>query len=268
MSYTYIDYDTLSDAYNVLEIPYLASVSTVRKAYKKLAVKYHSDQTGGDDKKIKKINEASSVIEQFYKSKQKPPVEGEQILPKNPEAGKAFADIMAKVSGGASSTIQRTTTHCETTTGHEGKNKDALKIPISLKDMYTGCLLSFDDYMFKIPRGISNGDLVEDNSKTVKAVIFAENGDNETYSRVGDDLYIEHTVTLKQALCAKHITIKNVDDKVIRLNNNSGVLKPMQKIVLNKMGFGTQGNLVIRVHVSFPEKIDEYTRQQLEILDI
>jgi len=47
--------------YEILEIPRTASQDEIKKAYRKLALKYHPDK-GGDQEKFKKINEAYQVL--------------------------------------------------------------------------------------------------------------------------------------------------------------------------------------------------------------
>jgi molecular chaperone DnaJ len=50
------------DYYQILEIDKKASHDEIKKAYHKLALKYHPDRNGGDDKKFKEINEAYQVL--------------------------------------------------------------------------------------------------------------------------------------------------------------------------------------------------------------
>ncbi|HPK14164.1 MAG TPA: molecular chaperone DnaJ [Candidatus Paceibacterota bacterium] len=50
------------DYYQILGIDKKASKDEIKKAYHKLALKYHPDKNGGDDKKFKEINEAYQVL--------------------------------------------------------------------------------------------------------------------------------------------------------------------------------------------------------------
>ena len=61
------------DYYQVLGVPRTASAAEIKKAFRKLAVKYHPDRHHGDKKmeeKFKEINEANSVLEDPEKRKQ------------------------------------------------------------------------------------------------------------------------------------------------------------------------------------------------------
>ena len=62
-----------SDYYEVLGVARNASKEDIRKAYRKLAHKYHPDKTGGDkraEEKFKEINEANAVLSDPKKREQ------------------------------------------------------------------------------------------------------------------------------------------------------------------------------------------------------
>ncbi|MDF1682888.1 MAG: DnaJ domain-containing protein [Patescibacteria group bacterium] len=53
------------DLYSILEIEKSATKDEVKKAYRKLAMKYHPDRNSGDkqaEEKFKKINQAYEVL--------------------------------------------------------------------------------------------------------------------------------------------------------------------------------------------------------------
>ncbi|MFY9457516.1 MAG: molecular chaperone DnaJ [Candidatus Spechtbacterales bacterium] len=52
----------MNDYYKTLGVPKNSSQEEVKRAYRKLAHKYHPDKQGGDEKKFKEINEAYQVL--------------------------------------------------------------------------------------------------------------------------------------------------------------------------------------------------------------
>ena len=50
------------DYYNILGVDKKASKDDIKKAFRKLAHKYHPDKKGGDTDKFKEVNEAYGVL--------------------------------------------------------------------------------------------------------------------------------------------------------------------------------------------------------------
>jgi len=60
----------VADYYNILGINKSASEEEIKKAYRRLAHKFHPDKAGGDEKKFKEINEAYQVLSNKQKRAQ------------------------------------------------------------------------------------------------------------------------------------------------------------------------------------------------------
>ena len=52
----------MADYYDILGVSRDASADDIKKAYRKMAHKYHPDKQGGDEEKFKEINEAYQVL--------------------------------------------------------------------------------------------------------------------------------------------------------------------------------------------------------------
>ena len=59
------------DCYDVLGIPRGASKDDIKKAYRKLALKYHPDKTKGDKTSEEKFKEASEAYHILLRRKEK-----------------------------------------------------------------------------------------------------------------------------------------------------------------------------------------------------
>lgn len=60
----------MKDYYKILGLSKGSSVEEIKKAYRKLAQKYHPDKPGGDEKKFKEINEAYQTLSDSQKKEQ------------------------------------------------------------------------------------------------------------------------------------------------------------------------------------------------------
>lgn len=60
----------MKDYYSTLGVDSKASQDDIKKAFRKLSMKYHPDKNGGDDTKFKEINEAYSVLSDDEKRSQ------------------------------------------------------------------------------------------------------------------------------------------------------------------------------------------------------
>lgn len=103
----------------------------------------------------------------------------------------------------------------------------------------------------------------------VKIFIKIEN--NTLFERVGLDLHLQKSITLKESLCGFSFEIKYINGNVYTLNNKvgsiiySGCTKTIQNLGLTR---GTHtGNLIIHFNVVYPEKLSlEQINKLSEIL--
>ncbi|MEO8637796.1 MAG: molecular chaperone DnaJ [Candidatus Taylorbacteria bacterium] len=68
--YTLHIYSMSKDYYKILEVEKSASKDDIKKAFRKLAHKYHPDKTGGSSDKFKEVNEAYGVLSDDNKREQ------------------------------------------------------------------------------------------------------------------------------------------------------------------------------------------------------
>lgn len=127
--------------YDILGVKKNASQDEIKKAYRELCKKYHPDRTGGDDTKIKEINEAYDVI-------------GDK---------KKRSEYDAKQGGGTYSGFN----------GFSGFTYDfgrfaedtRMNLTISMEQAYTGykhsALINGKLYTIDIPKGVTSGRILK-----------------------------------------------------------------------------------------------------------
>ena len=177
------------DYYNILGVPKLASAGEIKKAYRKLALKYHPDHNKGDkaaEAKFKDLSEAYAVLSDTEKKKQYDMFGAEgfqnrfsqEDIFRGFDFGSIFSEfgfrgggrsqnIFSQMFGGAGGTGQR---HYRTG-GFRGQNQamkgqDLLyELPLTLEELFenTNKIISYqldgrqETVSVKIPAGIPAG---------------------------------------------------------------------------------------------------------------
>ena len=156
---------------------------------------------------------------------------------------------------------------------------------IQLSKAFTGCKLPVninrwviengikkeekETVYLQIPKGVDDNELIilkgkgnalsQTNIGDVK--IFIKIINDTSFSRVGLDLMLNKTITLKEALCGFAFDLKYVDGRVFKITNNSGnIITNNYNKVINTMGLTRDehvGNLIINFTVEFPTDLTE-----------
>jgi DnaJ-class molecular chaperone len=127
-----------------------------------------------------------------------------------------------------------------------------------------------------VPKGIDEGEIIvlrekgnvvrEDCKGDIKVFIKIEN-DTE-FKRSGLDLFLDKTITVKEALCGFTFDLKYITGKTYTITNQSGnIISHGYSKTIPNMGFSRDnhtGNLIIVFNVKFPEKLTEEVMEQLK----
>ena len=276
------------DYYKVLGVKRNASEDEIKKAFKKLAVKYHPDKNPGNkaaEEKFKEINEAKEVLgnpenrkkydmlgaryEQYQRMARQRRNAG-QAPPPMPEEGdfnNIFSRFFEDIFGGG-------------TTRRKGADQKAL-VKITLEEAWSGMsdVLKFEGKKLRvhIKPGIKDNQVLRLKGQGRPGRNGAPNGDlmlkvvikpNDTFTRKGNDLYTETTVGLYTAVLGKKITVASMKG-AIQINlpkgTQSGELLKLKNLGMpNYDNPNIVGNLYVKVNVRIPKNL---TDEELELFE-
>ncbi|XP_057954330.1 dnaJ protein homolog [Malania oleifera] len=93
-------------------------------------------------------------------------------------------------------------------------------------------------------------------------VFVIQQKDHPKYKRKGDDLHVEHTLSLTEALCGFQFVLTHLDNRQLLIKSNPGeVVKPDQLKAINDEGMPIyqrsfmRGNLYLHFTVDFPDSL-------------
>ncbi len=290
--------DPSKDYYKVLEIPETASSGEIKKAFHKLAKKYHPDLHPDDpsaESKFKEINEAYDIL-----SDEKKRVEYDQIR-KYAATGRGFHP------GGGGFRYSTSSANFEDLFGGSGGNfEDILgqffntggrkkRKPSKGENLLASVEVTFETAIkggktqlqvqqpgappktisVNIPAGIEDGGQIRLKGLGQPSFTGGDSGDliikvnvapHKTFSRIGLDLKAEVTINLKQAILGTKIRLHTpLGDKVeVTIPPCSS---PGKKLKVNSKGIDngkSRGDLYVVVNVKFPEKLSKKALDKFE----
>ncbi|MCB9201912.1 MAG: J domain-containing protein [Flavobacteriales bacterium] len=290
----YIDY------YKVLGIDKSASQDEIKKAYRKLARKYHPDINPNDnDAKVKfqQINEANEVLSNAEKRKKYDKygkdwqhAEAYEQAQKNSNYQKSsasnpnyqqyssedfsesdFSDFFNSMFGGGAR--QRTNQSAK----FRGQDFTAT-LQLQEKEVYTTekrvLTINGKNIRITVPAGVENGTTIKIKGHGGDGINGGPKGDlyitfdiipDGVFKRDGADLYKEQTIDLYTAVLGGEIVVETFSDKVklkIKEGTQSGT-----KLRLKGKGFpvykkeGSYGDLYITFNVEIPTKLSDEQRE-------
>lgn len=269
------------DYYNILGIDKGASESDIKKAYRKLARKYHPDLNPNDtqaEKKFKEVNEANEVLsnkenrekydkygkdwkhaEAYDKAGQQTQGRRAQHAP-NDFAGGDYSDFFESMFGAGAGR--------QGNVRFKGQDYNA-ELHLNLSDVYAThkqvLTVGGNSIRLTIPAGVKDGQVIKIKGQGGKGLNNGPNGDlfirfsisNHTkFKRDNDDLHTNVDIDLYQALLGGDVIVDTFDGKVklkVKPETQSG-----SKVKLKGKGFpvykkeGEFGDLYITFHVKLP----------------
>lgn len=284
------------DYYKILGIDKNASAGDIKKAYRKLARKYHPDLNPSDkdaERKFKEINEANEVLsdpekrkkydehgkdwqhaEEFEKAKQQQrQYQGSrQQSPFGDFGGGEYSDFFESMFGGRSSSRGRTG-------GVKFRGQDLnAELHLNLRDVYEThkrtLTINGKNIRLTIPAGVKNGQVIKIKGHGGDGINGGPKGDlnitffienNTKFKLDGDNLHTTVDLDLYKAILGGEITVDTFDGKAklkIAPETQNGT-----KVKLKGKGFpvykkeGSYGDLYITYQIKIPTNLTEKEKQ-------
>jgi curved DNA-binding protein len=294
------------DYYEVLGVKKGASVDELKRAYRKLAVKYHPDKNPGDkqaEERFKEINEAYAVLsdpkkkaqfDQFgsnnfhQRFSQEDIFKGFNVDDLFKDQGFGTDDIFSRIFGDA---MRRQ--HHGGHAGHAGHGRMAAKgedfsmeIQVTFRDAYDGAekRIAFkrdaerEELSVKIPAGIESGAKLRVAGRGAAGRGGGPAGDlfltvivkpDALFQREGSDIVLPHEVRFSQAVLGGSIDVPTMEGTK-RIKIPAGI-QPGTKVRLKGLGFpqmGKQerGDMYVRIQVQVPEELNVRQQELVEQL--
>ncbi|WP_035648900.1 DnaJ C-terminal domain-containing protein [Flavobacterium sp. ASV13] len=291
----YIDY------YKTLEITKTATEAEIKKAYRKLARKYHPDLNPNDkeaEKKFKEINEANEVLsnpenrkkydkygkdwkhaDEFEKAGYDPNQQQQQYS--RQQSGQDFSGFGGDFSGSDFSdffnSMYGSGRSSRAQSKYRGQDFNA-ELRLDLASAYTthkqSLTVNGKNIRITIPAGVENGQVIKIPGHGGAGVNGGPNGDlyitflienNSDFKRDGNNLYSNVDLDLYTAILGGEISIKTFDGKVkikVPAETQTGT-----KVKLKGKGFPVYkkdnqfGDLYVTYNLKIPTKLSEKEKE-------
>jgi len=284
------------DYYKILGIAKTANEKDIKKAYRKLARKYHPDLNPNDkvaEKKFKEVNEANEVLshtknrkkydqygehwehaEEYEKAKQHQGQRQSQYQTSEDFSDGDFSDFFETMFGRSSSKSNQSRQ-----VKFKGQDFN-VELQLNLKDVYTThkrtLTVNNKNIRITIPAGIENGQTIRIKGHGGKGINGGPNGDlyiqfsivnNTKFKRDSDNLHLTIDLDLYKALLGGEITVNTFDGKVkltVKPETQNGT-----KIKLKGKGFPKYkrenqfGDLFITYQIKVPTNLSAEEKKLL-----
>ncbi len=281
------------DYYKVLGVERSATQDQIKKAYRKLAVKYHPDKNPGDkaaEEKFKEISEAYQVLGNEDSRKKYDELGANWKQYENMGyggqgfqgfggqgfegfGGSGFSDFFDMFFGGFGGGRSRTRTRAM-----KGQDLTAT-IDMTLREAYAGSQRMFniggDTIKISIKPGVKDGQTLRVKGKGHPGVNGGENGDllmkinvlqDPVYQRDGDDLIRTVNIDVYTAILGGKIEIDtlkgNVSVPIKPQTQNNSMLR-LKGLGMPHYGKEGNGSLLLKVQLMLP---NHFSDKELELI--
>lgn len=252
------------DYYEILGVPKNASDDDIKKAYRKLAMKYHPDRETGDENKFKEVTEAYEHLSDASKrhsydhrgsnpfssqgnfSNHRSHQDFEEIIRHHFGSDDIFGDLF----------------------GHRTTNRQSIGIiEISLQDAYIGRSITINPKTtIHLPRGVRSGSKFYADGKMYKVNVRAD----DKFKRSNDDLLVDISIDAIEAILGIEAILEHLDGVKLQFAIPAGI-QVGQIVKLSGKGMKNPetdkyGDLLVRINITVPKNLAESEKNSLKTL--
>ena len=293
------------DYYKVLGVDKKASDAEIKKAYRKMAMKYHPDHTKGDksaEEKFKQISEAYAVLSDKEKRKQYDTFGStdfhqrysQEDIFRNFDFGDIFKEFgfggmnFGGRGGGTRFSFGGSPFGGRGRQPAQTKGSDLVyELALTLKEVATGVhkTIKFqhegrtENISVKIPKGMITGKKVRISGKGESSAYGGQSGDlfiqskvlpDPVFSATEYDITVTREIRLSESILGTKLAVPTLDGRELSLTIPPGTKHKTRMRLpghgLPHMKGSQKGDLFVMIHINTPKKLTEEQKNLVEKL--
>lgn len=259
------------DFYEILGLSKTSTEDEIKKAYRRLAMKYHPDRNPGEDSKVaeEKFKEAKEAYEclsnvdtrtkydQYGHANPSDTFTKWKHTTDNDLNEEMIRNVFSQMFGGGAAE--------HIFTQQPRQHQQIHTVTISLADAYTGRSVKVDaSTEFNIPRGVRSGTRMFVNNKIYVINVLP----HHKFKRSNDDLLVDTDISAIEAMLGVEAVFDHLDGTKLQFTIPAGIQQG-QIVKLTGKGMNNPevdriGDMLVRISISIPRTLSEEEKTALK----